>query len=242
MTFSDIHMHALHGVDDGAKTETEMYRMVEAAYKSGTRRICLTPHFHLGYFGDNREGVNGAYESLYAHVKNQYQDLELMLGNELRYSRDCLSWLQEGLCRTMGDTRYLLVDFSERAETKTISGGLERLLGAGYIPILAHAERYLKLSGNLRDLMEFRRNGVLIQIDSQSVLGGFGMQVKHRGRKILRHRLADFVGSDAHDLKHRPPEMLECYQWIAEKCGEDYAAMVCSGNAMKLFFDTATQE
>jgi len=47
--FSDLHMHALFGVDDGPKTEDDMYAVLDAAYADGTRYMCLTPHFHPGY-------------------------------------------------------------------------------------------------------------------------------------------------------------------------------------------------
>ena len=56
MDFSDLHIHILCGVDDGAKTEADMYAMADAAYSGGTRIICATPHFHPGYFGDNIKG------------------------------------------------------------------------------------------------------------------------------------------------------------------------------------------
>ena len=32
MTYSDMHIHALYGVDDGAKTEEMMLAMVDAEY------------------------------------------------------------------------------------------------------------------------------------------------------------------------------------------------------------------
>ena len=55
MYFSDIHTHVLHATDDGAKKREDMYEMIDAAYKSGTRLICATPHFAPDFFGDNRE-------------------------------------------------------------------------------------------------------------------------------------------------------------------------------------------
>lgn len=48
MFFTDIHIHALYGVDDGAKTEAEMQAIVDASYADGIRTLCVTPHFHPG--------------------------------------------------------------------------------------------------------------------------------------------------------------------------------------------------
>ena len=49
MIFADIHIHALYGVDDGARNKIMMFKMIDAAYKDCTRVMCLTPHFHPGY-------------------------------------------------------------------------------------------------------------------------------------------------------------------------------------------------
>ena len=36
MNFSDLHIHILSGVDDGPKTEVDMYAMADAAYAGET--------------------------------------------------------------------------------------------------------------------------------------------------------------------------------------------------------------
>lgn len=54
----------MFGVDDGAKDEDEMLAILDAAYQSGTRLLCCTPHFHPGYWGHNRERSAAAYDRL----------------------------------------------------------------------------------------------------------------------------------------------------------------------------------
>ena len=85
MQFSDIHIHALCDCDDGAKSLEQMYKMIDAAYVDGTRYICLTPHYNPGYFGENTENVNKSFELLLEYAK-KYPDLQIILGNELRYN------------------------------------------------------------------------------------------------------------------------------------------------------------
>lgn len=232
--FADMHLHALYGVDDGAKNEEMMYAMVEAAWKDGSRLLCLTPHFHPGFFGDNRESSAAAFEKLRCYAAEHFPDLKLILANELRYSRGCEDWLARGLCRTFGNTDCLLVDFSESERTSVIEAGLDRLLNAGYIPILAHVERYRDLWGKEKLIRTFRDRGVYIQVDTQSVLGDFGFRTKLAAGRLLADRLVDFIGSDAHDLRHRPPGIQAAYNVIAKKHGPEYAEAVCGRNAMAL--------
>ena len=42
--FTDIHAHFVYGVDDGAKTPEDMYRMLDAANADGITCLFATPH------------------------------------------------------------------------------------------------------------------------------------------------------------------------------------------------------
>lgn len=231
--FIDMHSHALADVDDGALSFEDSCAMVDASYTDGVRMLFLTPHFHPGLFGDNREKSLRAFRELRAYAKQKYPKMVLRLANELHYSRDCISWLDQGLCRPMVG-RFVLVDFSCRAERKVIMDGLSRMLAGGYVPILAHPERYEKLSRGLEELQELRDNGVLLQMDAQSPLGGFGLNVRMRAATMLRKGLVDFVGSDAHGLGSRPPQLSQAFQLIEKKYGHAYARAIFHDNAVKL--------
>ena len=239
VTFADIHTHLLFGVDDGAKDEDEMLAILDAAYQSGTRLLCCTPHFHPGYWGHNRERAAAAYDRLTAAARNRYPDLRLHLGNELRYSPECVSWLREGDCRTLGQTRCVLVDFSSDAPARLIESGLGSLINAGYTPVLAHAERYEALHGKLAPLRDFRRNGVLLQADTQSLFRGFGFAVRRQCRKLLAEGLIDLFSSDAPDCAARPPEMDACFDYITKKYGRACAESLCRDTAQQLLCGSA---
>lgn len=236
--FTDLHIHGLYGVDDGAKTAEDMFAMVNAAYAGGTRYMCLTPHFHPGYYKSNLDNTAQAFELLKGYAVQQYPDLHLALGNELHYSKDCVSWLADGVCLTLNNTEYVLVDFNEAEEPRTITKGLHQLLNAGYTPVLAHAERYSKLHWNLKELKECSAAGVLIQLDTQSLTGEFGFFARERGKAIIKAGIADFVSSDAHDTAKRPPYMSAAYEIIAQKYGQNIAKALCLYNGRQLLWDT----
>lgn len=232
MIFADIHNHSLAAVDDGARSEEIMYRMIDAAYADGTRFLCLTPHFHPVCFGDNRDLSVECFQKLQDYVTERYPDLKLYLGNELRYGPNCDNWMREGFCRTLGSTSLVLVDFSAEAGQKLITRGLSQLLSMGYCPVLAHAERYRDLSvGAVRD---FIRNGVQIQINAGSLTGTFGWRAKARARLLLRHRLVAMVASDAHDPKRRPPLLSKAYHITVKLTDKDYADRIFCSNAVDL--------
>lgn len=232
MKFADLHNHTLFGVDDGPKTAQEMFEMLDAAWADGIEVICLTPHFHPGYFGDNGARIDRVFELLTRYAAQKYPAMRLYLGNELRCSAECLSWLQSGECRTLNATNYVLVDFSASESERNIVRGLERLLSAGYKPVLAHTERYRELSE--QKIRELSRNGVWIQIDVQSLWGGYGLRARLRCRTLLRKKLVDIAATDAHDLGSRSPILSRGYRDTAKKYGETYAGAIFARNPLLL--------
>ena len=236
MNFSDIHIHALFGSDDGARSAIDMKNIIDAAYNDGARYICLTPHFHPGYYGENREKSAAAFSELSEYVGSTYDDLNIAIGNELYYTRGSEQWLRDGACRTLNKTNYVLVDFPLNEEKRTIDDAINRLLNAGYHPILAHVERYRNLFSDISFLFACKQRGALIQIDSMSLFGAFGFKTKRFVSKILANRLADFVSSDAHDTVKRPPKINCAYERIVKKYGKEYADKICFENAKQMIF------
>lgn len=233
MFFSDIHTHILYGTDDGAKTLDDMLLMVKSSYGDGTRLLCLTPHFFPAFFGDNHKKSEEAFSVLSEYCKQHYPDLELIFGNELGYRHDAISWLQSGLCRPLGNTNYILTEFEVTDSEDRITEGVYRLQNAGYVPIIAHAERYKKLS--IERIGALRGNGVLIQINADSVFKTNRMLGGCKIKNIIKKGYVDFVASDAHNSSTRSPQLKNSYEFFAEKYGKKYAKRVYCDNAMRIF-------
>lgn len=221
--FADMHMHCLYGVDDGAADEAMMCSMLDASYADGTRVICATPHYHPYYFGDNRKGIDTAFQLLSEYAAEKYPDLTLVLGSELRYGKGCTDWLKDGSCRTLNGNRFVLVDFRGDESAENIMNGLKRMLSAGYCPVLAHAERYVEFHRDMRELLALKENGVIIQLDSTSLYGGWGGGSMIRSKRILAAGLYDVAASDGHDTVGRPPALSKGYEYVVRKCGQEYA-------------------
>ena len=156
--FFDMHTHMLCGVDDGAKDRDEMIAMLEMAYEDGTRAICLTPHYSPYLFGDTFEQSAKSFAALKEYVSQKHPDMRIFLGHELGYHRSCLDALNEGRCRCIAGSRYVLVDFPEAVDFFEIQSAMDLLQRSGYVPILAHTERYRALFKRVRWIQEFVEN------------------------------------------------------------------------------------
>lgn len=227
MFYTDIHSHMLCGCDDGAADVATMYAMLDSAYASGTRTLCLTPHFQPSFYGDNRESSEQSFALLSAYAAEKYPDMKLHLGNELGYYTDCASALNAGHCRLLGG-RYLLMDFVPNVPLFTLRYAMNELLAAGHHVILAHVERYRVLRTEHDLLLDWESRGTLFQVNASAFTGNLSFGQKRFVKFLMEQAMIHAVASDAHDLEVRSPSLAKAEQVITERFGRETAEMVLS--------------
>ena len=237
MTFFDMHCHMLYGVDDGATSPEMMVQMLDAAYADGTRAICLTPHFSPYLFGNTVEKAERAYAELQEHAARKYPDLRLYFGNELGYYDGCERALNEGLCRHLGESRFVLVDFPAHVSFFELRSALEKLMRMGYRIVLAHPERYPCLAHKLSWIREFIDEGGLVQVDVSAPTGSDGPAAKSLWKKLVQKRLVHVVSSDGHNLTTRPPILSGCLPYLEKYCSPEEIAALTFENADRILSD-----
>ena len=237
--FVDLHTHILAGVDDGPEHEEQMYGLLQALYADGVAKICCTPHYHPGYYGRNQEEVSRRFSRLEAYIREKKLDMRIYPGNELHYSQRCFAWMEEGLCRTLNGTRYVLVDFDREEEYRTMESAVRTFLNEGYIPVLAHVERYPCLGRKTDLVKKLRGMGAVIQVNASSILRKRRYPLVKR---LLREKAVDVVASDTHNLETRPPLMGAAYQEISRRYGKEYADSLFAANPSKILENVQQEE
>ena len=232
--FFDLHSHMLCGVDDGAKTPEEMYAMLEMAYADGIRALCLTPHYSPYLFGETCEKSQASFALLEAYVAEKHPDMQLFLGHELGYHHSCLEALEDGRCRTIAGSRYVLVDFFEQVELYELQKAMDQLLGSGYFPILAHTERYRCLIKNLDWVESFVGRGGVIQVNASSIVGAWDFCAKKQWKKLFKKNLIHVISTDAHNLTSRSPSLSVCMPYLEKHCSEEWMRELVWENAQKI--------
>lgn len=232
--FYDIHCHILPGVDDGAKNMEESKWMLRKEYADGVRRIILTPHFRYKMFEPSLEVVQKQFLRLQHAAVEVGEDLELYLGCELHASMDMVSCLKNGERLTMAGSRYVLVEFGNSDEKSYIRERIQKLKLNGYLPIIAHVERYRATKGDMDFIDELKDLGALIQVNADSIIGKDGLSMKWFTKKLLKNDLIDFIGSDGHGSTSRVPEMGKCYSQVVKTVGSEYARRIFVENPRKI--------
>lgn len=193
-TFTDIHSHVLPGADDGAPDKETSMRMIDKAYQEGIRCMIATPHYCSSKHHLRVEEVQKIYRELSAEAEKKYPDFRLLPGNEIFYTEGTLEKLEKGRALTLGESRYVLIEFSPEESCRNIQRAVVSLLRECYLPVLAHTERYKDLVKDLTRVQELREMGALVQINAN---GGKG------ALRLWRADCVDLIATDCHDLKRR---------------------------------------
>ena len=226
----DIHSHVIHCVDDGSPNLETSISLIKEEIKQGVTDIICTPHYRKGMFMTSKDDILMRFKELKDAVKSENLDINLYLGQEtyLHGYESLAHALDDNRIFSMNGKKYLLIEFSYTRELD-LSEIVYTARLRGYIPIIAHIERYQYVDlEKAREIVEY---GGLIQVNAASFLGKEGHRIKSRAMKYLKDDIVSFIASDIHSK--RVNYMEKAYQYISKKFGE--------ARADKLFHDNACQ-
>ncbi|MFV0343655.1 MAG: CpsB/CapC family capsule biosynthesis tyrosine phosphatase [Anaerocolumna sp.] len=234
MGFIDMHSHILPGIDDGARSMEQTILMLKLAYEEGIRTMVATSHYYPDRFHEPAEVLRSKLEEVNEAMKDILPDLNLVLGCEIYYSHENIRLIKEGIIPTMGGTNYILVEFSPLAEYRYLKSGLSDFILEGYIPILAHVERYNNVVKDMSRVKELMDMGVCIQVNAMSVTGETGKTYQSITKKLLKNEYVHIIATDAHSDRTRAPRMKKCYELVSKKYSREYANELFGYNQTKI--------
>lgn len=226
----DLHTHILPGIDDGAKDTGTSLEMLNIARGDGTGQIVLTPHYIHGSVNNTADIVRKRCIELAGTAAKEGIGLELYPGSEVFLGPEIPELVKEGVICTLNDSMYVLVEFPVMGIPEYTPEILYQLKLAGYVPIIAHPERYEAVAKNPSVLYDYILRGVLCQMNSTSLLGLYGKKVRETALILLRHNMIHFISSDAHTCRGRAPRLQKARDMVAAISGENTAEKLFETN------------
>ena len=188
----DLHCHLLPGVDDGSRTVEQSVKVLAAMRASGVTAVCLTPHHSVRRVS---RGLPASHDKAYAALRAAApKGIELHRGVELMLDRPVSLKLREMPGLTLGDTKYILVEFTRLVSVQAALSGLYQIVQLGLVPVMAHPERYRACTPYA--VRQWKAVGALMQVDATTLMTGRGRG--QRARDLLGHGLADIMAADNH--------------------------------------------
>jgi protein-tyrosine phosphatase len=207
--------------------------MLCIAYQEGITHIIATPHYKEGRRNASPDKVSDLIQGLQEEADYSNIPISIYQGNEIFYFDELDEAIAGAKASAMCGGEYVLVEFSPKDQYRYIRNAIDTILGAGYIPIVAHVERYECMLGNKQYVEDLKAVGAEIQVNAASITGKTGGKIKRYVRGLLKRQLVDYVGTDAHRAEGRSPLMKKCCKILYRKYDSEYVDAVLYGNAME---------
>jgi len=198
----DIHCHILPDVDDGSRSWEMSLAMCAMAREDGIEHIVATPHSNEVYFYD-RAKLQKLLDQL--SEKIGYRPM-LSLGCDFHFSYENIQAALENPNQfTIGDTLYLLVEFSDYSLPPSIDENLGKLINAGLRPIITHPERNPLIQRTPDRVLDWVRGGCLVQVTGSALTGRWGKTAESITKWLFEREAVHVLASDGHNLDARKP-------------------------------------
>jgi protein-tyrosine phosphatase len=197
----DIHSHLLPGIDDGARTFEDTLRLTQALQGFGVSQFITTPHI-IQYVWDNtHDQILSKKETTVLELEKNKITIPFSAAAEYLMDDQFVQLFQSHELLTLKDN-YVLVEMSYINAPIQLYSILFDLQVAGYIPVLAHPERYLFYHKNFSEYEKLKRAGCLFQLNLLSVVGYYGAEITKIAEQLLAKGMYTYVGSDVHHDNH----------------------------------------
>jgi protein-tyrosine phosphatase len=237
MKLCDLHTHVLPGMDDGAPTIEYALQMIRNAAASDVELLAVTPHCNRP--GELHNYLDGSLVDCFAQLQQAAKDIpvRLVLGSEAFVDEFLPQLLRRKKIPTINGSRYLLTEFPADASPDFIQSMLQNILELGYVPMVAHPERYISVCQMPQIVVPWLDMGCHLQLTGGSIIGEYGKTVQHTATYLLQQDLVACVASDAHGLHHRSNFLLDVYDHLSLRYSKHYAGCLMYENPMGICCD-----
>ena len=195
----DIHCHIMYGIDDGSKSLEQSIEILKNAYSNGITDIVLTPHYiNKSEYNCDNKNKKIILKELQKELEKENIDINLYLGNEVMIDPDVSKLIANNKISTINNTKYVLVELPMHYENPNSEKMMFEIIRHGYIPILAHPERYDYVKEDISKLEPYINMGCILQGNYLSLFGRYGDEAKKILKILLKQRKIKILASDIH--------------------------------------------
>lgn len=199
--YIDIHSHLLPGIDDGSSAFAETLMLSQGMNAIGFSQFITTPHIMENVWDNSKDQIQTLEKKTIEELKKNHFIAPFKAAAEYLMDDQFIRLFQSGELLTLKDN-YVLVEISYTNPPIHLYTIIFDLRVAGYIPVLAHPERYVFYHYNFEEYAKLKKAGCLFQLNLLSVVDYYGVGITKIVEKLLKKGLYDFVGSDIHHFNH----------------------------------------
>jgi len=230
--YVDLHAHYLPALDDGATDRKMSLQMVRAIAALGFSELYATPHQRAGMFMPARAAIDAAFATAKEDAAGAGVGATLGLGAENFWDTVLHDRLRQRAVPSYGGGAAFLFEVGTQMMPAGIENELFQLRVGGYLPVMAHPERYLPVQRDLALAERLARHAALM-VDLGALEGAHGKQEMKTARKLVLEGLAAAAASDI----HRPEDQTSVaagMAWIRKQLGDGALATMLDENPRRM--------
>ena len=198
---TDFHSHLIPGIDDGAKTLDDSLALIRQFKELGFKKLITTPHIQDEFYKNTPEIILSGLDKVRAAMAQTGLEIEIEAAAEYLLDDGFEQKLKNKELMTFGQ-KHILVELSYFSPHPNLLSFIFELQLEGYQVILAHPERYSYWFNNLKKFEELKNRSVFFQLNTVSLSGHYGKDVKKLAEKFIDLGMYDFAGSDMHNQNY----------------------------------------
>lgn len=230
----DIHSHIIPNVDDGAQTALETFIMLKQAEKAGFTDIIATPHYMEQSIEQDKNDILQKIDEINEAATQQGIKVKLHAGEEIYAMPNLVEVIKNNKIISVKNSNYILIEFAMHDKPKFLENVIFETCNYGYIPIIAHPERYDYVKKDISLVGIWQNMGALIQCNYGSLIGKYGSSAKKIVNKLLKSKQVDFMGTDCHKPGSIYDEMEDSIKKLKKVVDDNYFELITTTNAKKI--------
>lgn len=199
---TDMHSHLLPGIDDGSPDIQTSIQLVKGMVAQGFTKLITTPHIMWEMYPNTPNIIQEKLAQLKEAVAQEGIKVELHAAAEYFLDNHVEALLKKGEKLLTISGNMVLSEFSLAYAPQGLKDMLFEMQMQGYLPVIAHPERYTYLEGNKDFYEELKDIGCLFQLNILSLAGYYGKSAQELAHHLLKKGYYDLAGSDLHGFRH----------------------------------------
>ena len=199
---ADMHSHLIPGIDDGSPDMETSLDLIRKMAGLGYTKLITTPHIMWDMYKNDQEDILKRLESLQKNVKAEGIAVDIHAAAEYFLDEHVEQLLKNNEPLLTISDNMVLVEFSMALVSMNLKDILFDMQMRGYLPVIAHPERYLYLQRNKGFYDELKDIGCLFQLNLLSVGGFYGKSAKELANYLIKKEYYDLIGTDVHYERH----------------------------------------
>ncbi len=221
-------------IDDGCRSVAESLELLTNLRELGFSHVVATPHMRPGMFDNTHADLRRAFEETRQGLLRCGRETLLpdtSLGSEHFFDAMVVDAIHDGRGLPYQPDEPLdqpaprvggaiLIEFHDLSPLSIIEGQLFRLQTAGFLPVIAHPERYRQVWKQPELVARLQDTGSVALLDSAALVGKYGRKAQECARLLLDEGTYHASCSDAHRPKDTG-DVAAAMTFISENYGQE---------------------